>query len=530
MAYRYPVHDFMDWSLEQTLKRYTQLLDEAAERGRNTKEGSAPHVKATKSLLGKQDLYFLLTYILKRNDMHHPWLFDRCREVQKDPDEYLDLWAREHYKSTIITYGHTIFDIINDPEQTIGLFSHTKDIAQVRLKQIKSTIEENVDLRYLYDDVFHNKPKTQSPQWSDEDGITVKRRSKKLEPTVSAWGLIGGMPTSFHFDIMVYDDIVTDKSVTNPDMIKRTTDAWALSDNLSTQGGVARYIGTYYHLHDTYHVMQERGIRARIYPCTEDGSDDLRKTVLKSQAYLAKKKEKQGSYIFACQMLLNPLQDNLQGFQDEWLQYWGAETDVNLNKIIVVDPSSGKRRKEGNADNDYTAIWVLGYGGDENWYVLDMVRDRLRLTERTAVLFALHRKWRPMKVGYEEEGMQGDIEHIEDVQKRENYRFKIWPLSSGGVSKPDRIKRLVPYFENQRIYLPTSCVKVDWEGKSVDLVRVFREQEYGSYPVVLHDDMLDALSRIADDDMSIPAPAPVEKGYNALQEARRRMRASRPVV
>ena len=524
MPYRYPVHDFMDWSQRETLHRYEEI-QAAAE-----KEGGADALKEARAKLGRQDLYFLLSFHLKRVDVHHPWLFARCREVQKDPDEMLDLWAREHYKSTIITYGHTILDIINDPEQSIGLFSHTKDISQDRLKQIKTTIETNVELRYHYDDVFHNNPAVQAPQWSDTDGITVIRKSTKLEPTVSAWGVVGGMPTSYHFNIMVYDDMVTEKSVGSPDMIKKTTDSWALSDNLSTEGGVARYIGTRYHLHDTYSVMAERGIQVRQYPCTSDGSDDLRKTVLKSQEYLAKKKRKQGSYIFSCQMLLNPIADNLQGFQEEWLEYWPATHDSNLNKIIIVDPASGKRRKEGNADNDYTAMWVLGYGGDENWYVLDMVRDRLRLTERATRLLSLHRQWRPMRVGYEEIGMQGDIEHIEDLQKRENYRFKITPLGSSGLSKPDRIKRLVPYFENHRIYLPTSMVRHDWEKKAIDLVRAFREEEYLRYPVVIHDDMLDGLSRIADEEMQVPPPAPVEPGYSALAEARRRARQSRPVV
>lgn len=520
---RFVIPDHFDMGMEEVVHFYDFVHKQAA--------GDKEKLKKVKRLLSQQDLFYLLTHTLGRVDMYHPWLFERIREVQRKPDEMLDLWAREHYKSTIITYGLSILDIINNPEVTIGIFSYTKDLAEAFLQSIKTTFETNVTMKYLFSDILYAKPKTTSPQWSTGDGLVVKRRSVRKEPTLSAWGLVDGMPTGMHFDVRVYDDVVTERSVTHPAMIKKTTDQWALSTNLGAEGGIARYAGTYYHLHDTYHVMQDRGVKPRIYPCTSDGSDDLRKTVFRSVEYLQKKKDEQGTYIFACQMLLNPLADNVQGFQVEWLRRWPATSDTNLNKVIIVDPSSGKRAKDKNADNDYSSFWVLGLGGDRNWYVLDMVRDRLGLTKRADCLMALHRRWRPMMVGYEEYGMQADIEHIKDLQERTNYRFDITPLG-GSMKKEDRIKRLVPIFENGRIYIPESLIKVDYEGKAVDLVKAFIEEEYSKFPVLAHDDMLDGLARICDEEiiLGVSPPEPTEEGWNAIREFKRRNKTNRPVV
>src|SRR5271170_1843406 len=107
------------------------------------------------ALLGCLDRFFLCVCILGRRDLIHPWIYDRCREVEIARDGYLDLWAREHGKSSLITFGMTVQDICRDPEITVGIFSHTRPIAKGFLKQIKVELEINEALKTVYPDIFY---------------------------------------------------------------------------------------------------------------------------------------------------------------------------------------------------------------------------------------------------------------------------------------------------------------------------------------------------------------------------------------
>jgi hypothetical protein len=88
------------------------------------------------------------------------------------------------------------------------------------------------------------------------------------------------------------------------------------------------------------------------------------------------------------------------------------------------------------------------------------------------------------------------------LQKEEKYRFPIYKV--GGRLKTERIKRLVPLFEQRRILLPTSWHRTTADGTR-DLVHDLIEDEYMAFPVPVHDDMLDALSRICDTDTHVKA-------------------------
>lgn len=460
--------------------------------------------------LATTDLFFLLVYILDRKDVDNDWLYARCNEVQAAPDDHLDLWAREHYKSTLVTFAMSIMEILKDPEITIGIFSHTKPIARAFLRQIKYELETNEQLKTLFPEILWTNPKKDAfnagATWSEEKGITVKRQTNPKEATIEANGLVDGMPTSKHYSLLIYDDVVTVESVTTPEMMIKTTDALALSYNLGAHGGRRRFIGTRYHYNDTYATLIDRGtVTPRLHPATDDGTMKGQPVFL-SHEKLAEKRRDMGPYIFACQMLQDPKADSSQGFMEDWLKYYPAAPNRrDMNVYILVDPANEKRKH-----NDYTSMWVIGAHKDQNFYWLDGVRDRLNLTERTTALFNLHAKWQPNGVGYEKYGMQSDIQHIEYVQGKETYHFHITELG-GQTPKNDRIRRLVPIFEQGRFWIPKRMDYLTVEGKLIDLVDIFIKEEYKSFPVMAHDDMLDCAARIDDPDFDVFFP--IDKRY-----------------
>jgi hypothetical protein len=121
--------------------------------------------------LALTDLYFLLSVCCRRRDLRTDFHFARCKEVQESPDGHLDLWFREAGKSSIITFGLTIQDILKDPEVTVGIFSHTRPIAKSFLSVLKREFEivlgRGFDVHYgfcvndfLYQKITSQKPNT----------------------------------------------------------------------------------------------------------------------------------------------------------------------------------------------------------------------------------------------------------------------------------------------------------------------------------------------------------------------------------
>jgi hypothetical protein len=481
--------------------------------------------------LAKSDRYFLLIKICRRYDLLHEWLYDRCREVEADPDNHLDLWARDHYKSTIITFAGSIQAILNDPEITIGIFSHKAPIAKGFLSQIKRELEANALLKWLFPDVLYQDPARDSPQWSVEGGLIVRRTSNPKEATLEAHGLVDGQPIAKHFRLRIYDDVVVPQSVSTPEQITKTNEAVSLSEDLGMEGGRRWAAGTRYHFADTYADMLQRGWKARIHPATHDGTKTGRPVFLSLKRWLEKVRT-QSEGVLACQQLLNPLAGTIRMFNVEDLKQWEVRPDA-LMVYIMVDPARSKKKDSAN-----TAMAVLGIDEMSRKYLLDGFDHQMDLMERWQNMRDLWVKWRRapgvqgIKVGYEVYGAQADMDYFLERQKTEtDCQFEIvmleWPHDGPG-SKDDRIQRLLPDVRSHAFFGPyptddetftayqarmlaagyehriaSKIEQQDHEGKLYDLWERFKLQ-LSMYPFIDRKDLIDAVSRIYDMEPQAP--------------------------
>lgn len=186
------------------------------------------------------------------------------------------LVPRSCFKSTIASHGANSWELIRDPDLSIGCTSQVYDRAESFVKQTISNFSENDLHQWLF-------PEFAKANRTGDELILANRTKRKVEPSLKAI-TAGGATAGIHVDLFDCDDIVgedmlnSDRSA-GADMYKMCN--W-LHSNLRTlvvswtESRVV-VVGTRYSLDDPYepvmlHSSKQYGCWESVdYPLDEDG-------------------------------------------------------------------------------------------------------------------------------------------------------------------------------------------------------------------------------------------------------------------
>lgn len=433
---------------------------------------------------------------------HHVMLCKALDEIEKgENDRLIVMMPPGSAKST---YGSIYFPeyfVGRNPQLSVIAASHTAELAERFGRRVRNGVDD-VGFKNLFN-VTLAADSTAAGRWGTNHGGEY-----------TAVG-VGGSITGRRGDLIVVDDPVRSREDADSDRVREKTWDWWVNDLLTRlkPGGRIVVIMTRWHEDDLAGRLLEREPqRWKVIKLPMIAGDD---DVLGREPG-----ERLWKEWFTDEMVRQAQQDPrswISLYQQEPRPAEGAEfkrswiTRYNnapkkMNKVILVDPAgdpqtaAGKRKK-----SDRTVMWVVGLASDGNAFLVDGIIDRLTLTQRADKLFDLHKKHKPMQVRYERYGMMGDIAHIKHEMEQRQYRFKITEVA-GAVEKNARIRRLIPWFEGGRIWLPQQLNYVDVTGHQHELIQEFLDVEYATFPVGRYDDGMDCLARLDEPSLMLPWP------------------------
>lgn len=388
------------------------------------------------------------------------------------------------HNSTVATQALTLWLLWHNPNLRIMIDTEVKSNSKKYLAGIKDMIRNNTMLRLICTDEEGNyllEPNMDiAGGWTDEQ-IILKNRTKigLKEPSIICAGADIAV-TGMHPDVIIMDDLVSERNVGTKDQIEKVKDHYRMSLSLLEPGGAQIVIGTRYHMNDLYADLLEfdtfdKLVRPAVF---DDGSLYFPSRLTKE--FLEEKRKEQGTYIFNSQYMLNPIDDSNAVFKKAWIQYFDKLPHF-VEVHILTDLAISQRETA-----DYTVVMAVGITSDKKIYVIEYARGRFTPNETIDELFDMYLKYKTLynikTVGVEGVAFQkAMIYFIKDEMRRRGVYMPLKELKADR-DKNRRIGALQPLFENGDVYI---------RQEHTDL-----EQELLEFPVSKHDDISDCLAYI----------------------------------
>lgn len=414
---------------------------------------------------------------------------DASYSVRDKMDIYLTsmlyMMPRGTLKTTVLTIGGSIQWLLNYPDDRIALDSETVTKTRGFLTEIKGHFEENNKLRDVWFTLHGDYPddaKSKKP-WSTEMLVVATRKRAKKEPSIDTLG-IGVTRNGYHYDIAFLDDLHSELNTKTTEEIAKVKEHRKLVYSLLDPNCPMVVIGTRWAFSDAYQEIIDEEYedfnfitRSALSPTGEEFYPRRldRKT-------LSRYRRIQGAYLFSCQYLNNPVDDDTATFKHENFRYLSRHnmSERKINWYGLVDPSY-----EGPY-SDFCAIVIAGMDDQGRLYVKHIVRQKMTYSDIINEMFRLNAIFKPVRWGLEIVGTQKSIEFtLRQEERKRGISLRCHMFRSRPATKEERIRALAPYYENHEVF---HCIA----APNMDIL----EDELTNFPRAKHDDVSDCFSGI----------------------------------
>ena len=410
----------------------------------------------------KNNLFYLAYHVLGYNKINTEFHVSICNWLdQNRRNEILLLVPRNHYKSTLVSIAMTIQEILKNRNIRVMITNAVYSLLKEFSREIKGHFESNEKLKRLFPEVCFDKPETQSKKWTETEFI-VKRDISVREPTVY-FSSVGSMSVGYHFDIIVYDDIVNYENTATDDLISKLDQWYGYTQSLL--GGdvyLRRHVGTRYHFDDKYEDIFEEAeendkLKILVRQAIENnqvifpGEFSIEK--------LNKLRTVQGEYIFSCQYMNYPFDRENSKFKEEnimFIEDWKQTKNSNIpntNNFIIIDLNYTEKEDKTNC---FSVINAIGIDSQDNKFLMETFATRDTIDNLLTNLFRMYKTHSPIgRCVYVEKSGNSNmfINLVKKFQKEKNETFGILEIPVKNRDKFSRIMRMQPDFEQHKWWI-----------------------------------------------------------------------------
>lgn len=477
--------------------------------------------------LCKRDLFFLCSTVLGNKRLSALLHGHLCTHVKQNRTERFReyLLPRGHFKSTILTIGHTIqivlpytnedraYDFDTSPigwPYSLGtdcrvLIGHeTAESAARFLFAITRHFTGNPLLQALFPDAIPDKRKHRINKWELELPRSAAATGNP-EPTIDTLG-VGAKSQGRHYNYIKLDDIFGEKARDSAAESQTTRDwfdgiqsffSTFREDHLDLIGTRYSLDDIYEHAHDRYgdklvkycRRVEEQVVDAKSgLPFLSREGEALKVPIFPEEFTsedldVQRKNRKRFSAEYE-----NDPDDGLSGFASDWKRYfyWTGHNTIaiftgkdrvelnvrDLDICILIDPGE----KTGG-------VAVTGMDWLGRVYTLVALRIEMKPPDLTELVFRNVMRWQPRTVAFEAENFASIYQYWwANEMTRRGVRFNVTPVYTKNRSKDDRIMGLSHYMTAEKFYIndTQSDLLDEWKrvGKSRN-VHIFDAIAYG---------------------------------------------------